>query len=103
MSIVTRGYGSNNLITQGYGGYLQVIAKIIFGGGGNYYDNYQKLDKEEKEKFITLTCIIENKKIIQKKKKPNKKQKITIKNIDLIINNILKEINISVEDLKKYK
>lgn len=103
MSIITRGYGSNNLVTQGYGGYLQVVAKIVFGGGGSYYDNYQKLDKKEKEKFITLTCIIGDKKIIQTKKKPNKKQKITIKNIDLIIDDILKEINISIDDLKKYK
>jgi len=102
MSIITRGYGSNNLITQGYGGYLQVVAKVIFGGG-SYYDNYQKLDKKEKEKFITLTCIVGDKKIIQKKKKPTKKQKITVKNIDLIVNDILKEINISIDDLKKYK
>jgi len=102
MSIITRGYGSNNLITQGYGGYLQVVAKVVFGGGGSYYDNYKKLDKEEKEKFITLTCIIGDKKIIQTKKK-NKKTKVTAKNINLIIDDILKEINISIDDLKKYK
>lgn len=102
MSIITKGYGSNNLITQGYGGYLQIIAQVVHGGGRSYYDNYQNLNKKDKEKFITLTCIIEDKKYTQTKNK-NPKIKINAKNIDLIVNDMLKEINISIEELKKYK
>lgn len=103
MSLVTRGYGSNNLITQGYGGYLQVIAQIVHNKGGSYLENFNQLDKASKEKFITLTCIIKGQEYTQTIKKSDKKINITTEDIDLVINKVLNEVNISIENLKKYK
>ena len=102
MSIITRGYGSNNLITQGYGGYLQIIAQIVHGNGG-YYENFQNLDKKDKEKFITLTCIVKGQEYTQTVKKSNKKINITTEDINLVVDKVLTEMKISIEELKKYK
>jgi len=103
MSIITRGYGSNNLITQGYGGYLQVIAQVVYNGGGSYLENFNNLTKPDKERFITLTCIIKGQEYTQTVKKSNKKINITTEDINLVVNKVLTEMKISIEDLKKYK
>lgn len=102
MSIITRGYGGNNLITQGYGGYLQIIAQVVHGNSG-YYENFQNLNKKDKERFITLTCIVKGQEYTQTVKKSNKKINITTEDINLVVNKVLTEMKISIEDLKKYK
>ena len=68
-----------------------VFLKIL-GGPEDLWLNYKKLPKEEKDIFITLTVKIKDKTIKQTKKK-NKKIKITAKDVELVVNTILKEIS----------
>ena len=47
MSLVTKGYGSKNLVTQGYGGFLDVIVQVVdgvSGGGSSRRKAYYKIE-----------------------------------------------------------
>jgi len=65
------------------------------GGDPSPVKNYDKLSKDKKEKFIKLILKIKEKIISQTKVKKSKKYKITVEDINLVANDILKtNINI---------
>ena len=63
--------------------------------GGLPFENYNKLPEKKKEQFITLILKVKGETIKQTKKK--KKYKVTAKDIKLVINTVLKEVNITLE------
>lgn len=104
LDAATQGLLSNNSFTTSIQGLLtfeeiQLVEEIITSTpkGSSYYDNYRKLTPEKKDKFITLTLKIKGETIIQKNQKQN--YKVTAKDVNLVINTVLKE-NIQV-NLKK--
>ena len=69
------------------------LVQKIAGGGSSYISTYQKLEKEEKEKFITLICKVKGYEQTKERKKKIK-AKLTAKDIEFTVNEVLKSINI---------
>lgn len=67
---------------------LGLVEAAANSGDATPWNAYQKLPKEEKEKVINLVVRIKGDKITQTKKK--KKIKVTAKDIDLVISEVLK-------------
>ena len=65
----------------------------VFGGGGGFIENYNKLPEKKKEQFITLILKVKGETIKQTKKK--KKYKVTAKDIQLVINTVLNEVKVT--------
>lgn len=93
--IATMGLLSNNALTIAVDGYIFSIVNEVIQGGGSLIENYDKLSKEKKDIFIKLTAIIKGQEYTQTKKKI-KKQKITVQDIELVINTVLKEVKLQV-------
>jgi hypothetical protein len=67
-----------------------VLSVVSPTGGGNPQEAFEKLPKEDKERFIKLMVTIKGETYTQTKKKGNKKQyKVTIKDINLVANKVL--------------
>lgn len=63
--------------------------------GGGYFDEFQKLEKEEKEEFIKLILKVKGEKIVEKKKR--KRYKVTATDVELTVKTVLNEINIKID------
>lgn len=66
-----------------------VLSVVSPSGGGNPQEEFEKLPKEDKERFIKLLVTIKGKTITQTKKKGTKKHKVTAKDIELVANTVL--------------
>ncbi len=95
LSIATMGLLSNNPLTISVDGYTFSVVEEVIYGGGSLIENYNNLSKEKKDIFIKLTAIIKGQEYTQTKKK-NKKQKITVQDIELVINTVLNEVKLQV-------
>lgn len=76
-----------------------LVKKILEGAGGDpsqFLPVFHQLEPEEKEQFITLVCKVGGyNKTKETKKKPTP-QTITAKQIELTVNEVLKNINIEI-------
>ena len=73
-----------------------LVIDIVTGGAGNAELGYAKLNKKKKEEFITLLLKIKGETDIKQTKKKNKNIKVTSKDIDIVITEVLKGIKVNL-------
>lgn len=67
----------------------------LINGGGSGYNEFLLLPKDKKDQFVTLILKVKGETIKQTKKK--KKFKVTAKDVNLVIKEVLKEVNITLK------
>jgi hypothetical protein len=95
LSIATMGLLSNNPLTIAVDGYTFSVVEEVIYGGGSLIENYNNLSKEKKDIFIKLTVMIKGEEYTQTKKKI-KKRKMTVEDIELVVNTVLKEVRVQL-------
>tara|TARA_B100000927_G_C16417422_1_gene449897 strand:- start:588 stop:923 length:336 start_codon:yes stop_codon:yes gene_type:complete len=80
------------------------IVKKVAQGGGSYLENYKKLDKEEKKKFIEVIVKIKGNQeyssphIYNEKKEVQDNIKVTTEDIKMVIKEVL-GINLEIKNI----
>ena len=83
---------------------VREIVKKVAKGGGSLLENYEKLDKKEKEKFIEVIVKIKSNMeyssphIYNEKKEVHDNIKVTAKDVQLVIKEVL-GINLEINNI----
>jgi hypothetical protein len=83
---------------------VKEIVKKVAKGGGSLLENYEKLDKEEKKKFIEVIVKIKGNMeyssphIYNEKKEVHDNIKVTAKDVQLVIKEVL-GINLEIDNI----
>jgi hypothetical protein len=72
-----------------------VLDLVNNSGGGGVFNEFLLLPKNKKDQFVTLILKVKGETIKQTKKK--KRFKVTAKDVNLVIETVLKEVNITLK------